>query len=69
MPTFASVGCYEASLTDLKESSATEKADLEKSIIASEERLADAERCIEAFGNKKDTLNNFATQVDEAWAR
>lgn len=65
---FASVGSDDVSLAGGKEFHAAEKADLEKSLAASEETFADVERRIQEFWHNKETLDDLATDLDEAEA-
>lgn len=51
---------------NLKEARAAHKAELEKSIKESREKLANAESGIQELEHTKDTLGEWATKVDEA---
>lgn len=61
-----SAGSDEAFFADLKEFHATEKAELGKSLAASEKKPVDAERGVQEFEHNKNTLDDLATAVDEA---
>lgn len=65
---FVSGSGNEASLADLKEAYAAEKAELEKSLAESEKKLGYAERGIQELEHNKDTLVELMTKVDEAEA-
>lgn len=56
-------------LADLKKSHLAERVDLKKSLRAFEGKLADAERRIQEFEHRKDTLDSLATKVHEAEAK
>lgn len=66
---FAQVFHDRASLAELKKSHSVEKANLEKSFAASEERLADTGRRIQAFEYSRDILDDLTTRVDETEAK
>lgn len=68
MAAFPSTGGDEQSLAYLKESQAAEKVYLEKSLSASEEKLANGERRIQEFENSKDTMDDISSEADEAEA-
>lgn len=53
------------SLADLMESHVAEKADLERYLAASEDKLADSERRMQVLEHKKDILNGLANKFDE----
>lgn len=69
LATFASTGSDYASSADLKGTYAAVRAELEKSLAASEEKLADVERRIQEVENNKGTLYDLARKDDEAEAR
>lgn len=69
LPTFSSAGGDEASFVDLEKHHAANKADLERSLAASEERSADAERRIKKFEHNKDTLHDLAIKFDDTEAK
>lgn len=54
------------SFANLKEPYAAKKAQVEKSLTASEEKLVDDEHQIEKFEHNRNTLDELATMVDEA---
>lgn len=58
-----------AFLTDPKKSHAAEKTGFEKSLVTSQEKLADAERCIQVFVHIKGTLDVLANKVVESEAK
>lgn len=66
---FNFAGGDEASPADLRKSHAAEKSGPEKSLAASEEKFANAERRIQEFEDIKDTLDDSSTKVDEAKAK
>lgn len=57
------------SLPNLKEAYAANKAELEKSLTAPEEKLADAERRIQEFEHNREAVDELVTEVDEADAK
>lgn len=59
---------YVISLTNLKQSYATDEAELKKSLAASDEKLSDAERRIQESEHNKDTLDESVTKADKAGA-
>lgn len=63
--TFTSAGSNEASLADLKESCAANKAEVVRSLEVTKEKLADVERLIQGSEPNRDTLHDLATKVDE----
>lgn len=63
---FVFTGDDEAFFVDVKESYARKKTALEKSLAASEKKLAVAERHTLAFLHNKNTLHDLTTIVDEA---
>lgn len=65
MAAFASAGGDERFPADVKKSRAAKKADLENSLVESEEILAYRECHIPEFYHNKDTVHNFATKVDQ----
>lgn len=65
----ASAGNDEASLSSLKESYAAEKAGLERSLAAFEKKLENSEYGIHEFAHTRDTIDELATNVNEAKAK
>lgn len=62
----ASAHIDEASLVNLKDSYAADKAELEKLLTVSEEILAGAERCIQKLKQVRATQPELATKAEEA---
>lgn len=60
----ASADGDEMSFADLKETYAVDKAKLEKSLTASEEKLSDANRHVQELEHIRDTLEKMATTVN-----
>lgn len=65
---FASASGDEGSLADLKVSDAAKRTRLEKSLIASEEKMVDGDLRIKKFERINDTLDDLASRFDEAEA-
>lgn len=68
---FGSVSGDEKSPADLEKFLVDEKADLERSLVASEEMLVDSKRRIEQFELNENTLNALTSMLDEteAWLK
>lgn len=66
---FASTGGEETSLANLEQSYAVDKAELEKSLVVSEEKIADTERHLQEVEHNEGTLDELVTEIDEAAAK
>lgn len=66
---FAFTSGDESSLADLKVSYTVDEAVLKKSLAAFGERLADADRSIQAFKLNKDTLDGLETKAHNTEAQ
>lgn len=69
LPAFASTSGDEVSSTDIEESNAAEKADLEKPLATSEEKTGKEERHIQEFEHVKDFVDDLVTNVEEHEAK